>query len=171
MVGYDRPCTGRQMMHALPMEPDCSEDIDLAVSCDVGVLISGGSRTEALQLALAIHLRGPRADERFGIVDMTQPSATAELQTLAARAAAHAEALDLPAGMGTLCILEPDRMPHAAQAALLQCLARRDRHGRLLMRVIAVVERARLARLRESTRLVPDVFYRLNTIHVALPAQ
>jgi DNA-binding NtrC family response regulator len=148
----------------MTIQPDhgraLSPDIGCAISSDVNVLISGGDHHARLALARLIHEAGTR---RGGPFVALAPELSADQLT---STSTQLELVRTAAG-GTLFIEEAAALSAETQVELWRLLGRCvETQGRSI-RVIAATADTLSDRI-ASHRVHPDLFYRLNTVHVVL---
>jgi two-component system, NtrC family, response regulator PilR len=160
---------------------DVRRDLGAAVRSDVNVLITGGDPISREALARRIHGRSDRHDRPFVVLDRR---ATAELFG-ESPLKGHADCLQSEADQrggwpkhlaqgGTLLIEEVADLSWQQQAELMVYLERRAIPGDGTTRasddprVITASSYWLFDRI-ASTEFRPDLFYRLNLIHVVLP--
>jgi two-component system, NtrC family, response regulator GlrR len=151
--------------------------------CDVGVLISGETGTGKEMCARAIHYLGPRTDKPFIPVncsgfpaDLVENELFGHIKGAFTGAATESKGLVGESEGGTLFLDEIDCLPLLAQAKVLRLLQEKEyrhlgsaRTVRADIRIIAA-SNINLARGVEKGTFRADLFYRLNTIHLQLPA-
>jgi transcriptional regulator of acetoin/glycerol metabolism len=167
----------RAVMSAAQMAAhDGRKDLEAAVRSDLNVLITRGDPVSRKCLARRIHARSDRHDRPFVVLDRR---AAAELfGKLCDCAGAKGERSGAwPSHLthgGTLLIEEVVDLSWEQQSELLFYLERRAvrtdgvETGTHAPRVIAASSHWLLDRI-ASTEFRPDLFYRLNLIHVVLP--
>jgi DNA-binding NtrC family response regulator len=152
-------------------------------ACDAPVLIAGESGTGKEVVARAIHYLGPRSSAAFIPVNCGAiPEALAESELFGRKRGAFTGAVSDQAGMiqeadgGTLFLDEVDSLPHSAQVKLLRFLQEGEYRmvgspqvHRAKVRVIAA-SNANLKSLLGEGKLREDIYYRLNVLHLTLPA-
>lgn len=145
---------------------DMGPDLDAAVSSDLSVLISGGDAVDRKSLAHWIHGRGDRSQRPLVIVDS---AAFAEL--LAATVGRDPSDASALTG-GTLLIEEIAQWSWQQQSELVRFLERISQpqapNGKSGTRLISGTDCQLLDRV-ASREFHPDLFYRLNAIHLVLP--
>jgi transcriptional regulator of acetoin/glycerol metabolism len=143
---------------------DMGRDLDSAADSDLSVLLSGGDAISRKSLARWIHRRSDRAAQPLVVVDSP---AFADSQA-GSRDEARAQALT----GGTLFIEEIGHWTWRQQSDLVRFIERAARpqtpNGRTV-RLISGTECWLLDRV-AAREFRPDLFYRLNAIHLVLPA-
>ena len=127
-----------------------SRDIQCAASSDANVLISGSDQRVRLAMARRIHGGSARRAELLVHVRSGEP-----LHVVLER-------FERVGPTGTLFIEEASALSAVAQAELMRVLDRRS------TRVIAATADTLLDRI-ASQSFDPNLFYRLNTLHLVLP--
>jgi transcriptional regulator of acetoin/glycerol metabolism len=146
---------------------DLGRDLDAAAGSDLSVLLSGGDTVSRKSLAQWIHRRSGRAEQPLVVVD----------------SAAFGELLAAPGGQdgsrasaltgGTLFIEEIGQWTWRQQSDLARFLERiakpQTPNGQPSARLISGTDCWLLDRV-AAREFRPDLFYRLNAIHLVLPA-
>jgi two-component system response regulator HydG len=147
------------------------------------VLITGESGTGKELIARAIHFNSPRAKAPFVAVNLAAiPDTLIESELFGYKRGAFTDArtdrtgLFLEANGGTIFLDEIGELSPPLQAKLLRVLQEREirplgatRSEKIDVRVVAATNRDLEQRMREG-QFREDLFYRLNVIHIALPA-
>jgi two-component system, NtrC family, response regulator GlrR len=151
--------------------------------CDAPVLIGGESGTGKELVARAIHYLGRRSGSPFIPVNCGAiPEALVESELFGRKRGAYTGAVTDQAGViheadgGTLFLDEVDSLPHSAQVKLLRFLQEGEYRvvgspqvHRANVRIIAASNADLEALVAEGT-LRKDIYYRLNVLHLTLPA-
>jgi transcriptional regulator of acetoin/glycerol metabolism len=156
---------------------DARKDLEAAVRSDLNVLITRGDPVSRKSLARRIHARSDRHDRPFVVLD--RPAAAELFGKLCECVGSKGEQTGAwPSHLahgGTLLIEEVVDLSREQQSELLFYLERRaaradgtETGGANAPRVIAASRHWLLDRI-ASTEFRPDLFYRLNLIHVVLP--
>lgn len=149
------------------------QDLQIAAKCDVPVLISGESISNAERLALWIHRRSARRDAPFLVLDAAFFDLQAALVDSMRDAGSPGDQRDdlvRKARGGTLFISHIENMSPAMQVALLHFLELPDIRRRASLRLIAAADRCAFERVRIGT-FSANLYYRLNVIHISMPAE
>jgi DNA-binding NtrC family response regulator len=147
------------------------------------VLITGESGTGKELIARAIHFNSPRAAKPFVAVNLAAiPETLIESELFGHKRGAFTDAradhsgLFVEADQGTIFLDEIGELPVPLQAKLLRALQEREvralgatKPDKIDVRVVAATNRDLEQRMREG-QFREDLFYRLNVIHIALPA-
>jgi DNA-binding NtrC family response regulator len=148
------------------------QDLQIAAKCDVPVLISGESISNAERLALWIHRRSARRDAPFLVLDAALFDLQAALvDSLRDALGPGAQRDDLvrKARGGTLFMPHIENMPPAMQVALLHFLELPELRRRASLRLIAAADRCAFERV-HTGQFSANLYYRLNVIHISRPA-
>ncbi|MBC7909096.1 MAG: sigma-54-dependent Fis family transcriptional regulator [Pyrinomonadaceae bacterium] len=159
-----------------------TKKIPLIARCDASVLISGETGTGKELCARAIHYLSPRSDHPFLPVNCGAiPTELVENELFGHERGAFTDAYKSQPGLiqmaagGTLFLDEIDCLPLLAQVKLLRFLQEKEymplgsaRTCKVDVRVIAA-SNAKIEEAVSAGKLRPDLFYRLNTIPLALP--
>lgn len=165
---------------------DASEsvsDLACAARIDTAVLITGDHGAEAQTIAKAIHRRSRRAEGPLMMIDCAATS-DAALESQLFGAAVDEDAAHETGGFleqahrGTMFLARVDAMSLRLQSRLFEFLDRCEvrRAGaegapaRVDVRLIASAGRSLFAR-GVGVSFRQDLFYRLNTIHLVMPAE
>ena len=158
-------------------------DIDRVARSNCAVLVSGESGTGKEMIVAALHDASPRADKPLVTLNCGAiPEALIESElfghTKGAFTGAHAARVGRVAMAegGTLFLDEIGEMPLALQVKLLRLLQQREfspvgesRTMQANVRIVAATNRDLAAEVRAG-RFREDLFYRLNVIHLQIPA-
>ena len=146
---------------------DMGPDLDAAVSSDLAVLISGGDAVSRKSLAHWIHRRSDRSTRPMVVVD-----SAAFTELLAATVGRDPARASARSG-GTLLIEEIAQCSWQQQSELVRFLdgisQPQAANGKPETRLISGTDGWLLDRV-ASREFRPDLFYRLNAIHLVLPA-
>ena len=175
----DRPSTATS-----PFVPSIRQDLACAIRCDARVLITGESGVGIRALARLIHRNSQRSAGRFLAIDCAAfPDVRLESK-LFGRARAGVQGIDRntrgfleQAHGGTIFLANIGALGPALQARLLQFLQHGEirrvgadlAHAKVDVRVISSADR-RLFEQTESMRFREDLYYRLNVLHLVMPA-
>jgi DNA-binding NtrC family response regulator len=149
---------------------------------NIGCLIQGETGTGKEEVARALHLRSPRADRPFVVIDATSlPETLAESLLFGHERGAFTGAVDRRIGLfeaahgGTVFLDEIGELPAALQAKFLRVLERQEfsRVGgnaavKVDVRVIAATHRD-LRNEIEAGRFREDLYFRLAQLRVQIP--
>jgi DNA-binding NtrC family response regulator len=147
------------------------------------VLVTGESGTGKELIARAIHFNSPRAAKPFVAVNVAAiPETLIESELFGHKRGAFTDAradhigLFQQADQGTIFLDEIGELPVPMQAKLLRALQEREvralgasKAEKIDVRVVAATNRDLEQRMREG-QFREDLYYRLNVIHIALPA-
>lgn len=150
---------------------------------DTTILVSGESGTGKEVTAKAIHTRSSRADGPFVPVNCGAiPESLIESELFGHKHGAFTGATSDHGGLfrqadgGTLFLDEIGELPLQMQAKLLRALQEKrvrpvgsDRDIKINVRIIAATNRD-LSRMVSEGRFREDLYYRLNVVHVRIPA-
>jgi two-component system response regulator AtoC len=144
-------------------------DMAFAIDSDSSVMISGEDGAGRKVVARAVHERSRRASAPFVIAhwgDSAEPSVESERDSDPADL--FTDSLFQPAGRGTLLIDDIEAMPSTLQQRLMHFIEteRTSGDGR---RVMTVASGDLFSRVR-AHEFSSDLFYRLNVIHLRVPA-
>jgi DNA-binding NtrC family response regulator len=148
------------------------QDLQLAADCDVPVLISGESVSNAERLALWIHRRSARRDAPFLVLDAAffdLQAALFDSMRAALNPGDQRDDLVRNARSGTLFIPHIENMSPAMQVALLHFRERPEIRSRASLRLITAAGRCAFERV-HTGQLSANLYYRLNVIHISMPA-
>ena len=173
----------KQMIGESPAFVAEVKKIKTLARCDASVLISGETGTGKELCARAIHYLSPRSAKPFLPVNCGAiPSDLMENELFGHERGAFTDAAASQSGLvheaegGTLFLDEVDAIPLLAQVKLLRFLQEKEyrplgssRSRKADVRVIAATN-ADLEAAVQSGQLRRDLYYRLNTIPIALPA-
>jgi two-component system response regulator GlrR len=183
-VPVDRVCPPQFGLHGQsPAFLAAIEKLPSMARCDVTVMISGETGTGKELIERAIHYLSPRHDEPFVPIDCGAiPSDLAESELFGHErgaftgAATRSPGLIASARRGTVFLDEVQALPLSVQAKLLRFLQEHEYRAlgssevrRADVRILS----ASNCDLRDQVRrgeFREDLFYRLNVIHVQLPA-
>ncbi|MBU8894713.1 sigma-54-dependent Fis family transcriptional regulator [Corallococcus sp. H22C18031201] len=173
----------RSMVFAAESMSRLAQLVQRAGPRDVTVLVTGESGTGKERVAEALVRASPRAARpylRFNCASLTEDLAEAELfgHTKGAFTGAHRERAGLfrEADGGTLLLDEVGELASTLQARLLRVLQEgevrpvgTDRPVKVDVRILAATHRD-LRKLVAEGRFREDLFYRLNVVHLRVPA-
>jgi len=166
---------GASVVEQTFLSNDVMEDLRSAAQLDVPVLISASRADDIEQVASLIHRTSRRAACRF--VSLTcgcvEP---ASLEAALFGTDATPGLLEQPDG-GTLLLTQVDAISREVQVRLHAFLESREitrvgadtAHATASVRLITSSSRDLFGEVRRA-RFLPDLYYRLNVIHVVLPA-
>jgi transcriptional regulator with AAA-type ATPase domain len=177
------PPTAVDFLGVTPRTVDLRHDIQRAAAAPFPILIQGESGSGKELVARAIHRSSPRRDRGFSTLNCAAlPDDLVEAELFGhARGAFTGAIADRPgvfedAHMGTLFLDEVGELSSRAQAKLLRVLQEGElrRVGenisrRVDVRVVAATNRD-LRREADAGRFRTDLLYRLDVIHIAVPA-
>jgi two-component system response regulator AtoC len=172
-----------EIIGASPAMRRVYELLDRVIESDASVLITGESGTGKEVIARAIHRRGRRAQGPFVAINCSaMPETLLESELFGhvkgafTDAKASRKGLFAQANGGTLFLDEIGEMPVGLQPKLLRALQERsvrpvggEAEVKFDVRVIAATNRD-LESAIEERRFREDLYYRLNVIHIELPA-
>ena len=161
---------------------DIEETINATATLNIDILLLGETGTGKDTLAQRVHLLSGRRGSFIAVNCAAIPESLAESQLFGVNSGAYTGAMQSRAGfveaahLGTLYLDEIDSMPLALQAKLLRVLESRgvERLGstRFIpvdMRVIASAQHS-LHTMVEQGTFRRDLYFRLNVVHIQLPA-
>ena len=177
------PRAGSELVGASPPMLSLFELIRRAAPTEANILILGENGTGKELVAREIHRMSPRAAEAFVHVDLGAiPSSLFESELFGHKRGAFTDAKEDRIGRfraaagGTLFLDEIGNVPLHLQAKLLAALERReivpvggDRPVPVDVRLIAATNLPR-TQLSDGAIFRQDLFYRINTVEIALPA-
>jgi DNA-binding NtrC family response regulator len=153
---------------------EVEHDIEHARQSDVNVLITGGDAWTRRAVAERIHRGSRRGTRPFVVLDHANPL-VAGLQPLPLESRGRpAHNRWESAGGGTLFIEEIGDLSTSQQAGLWHALNQDDITAAVRPEQVARLLTASTYRLFDRTvtrQFRPDLFYRLNLIHILIPAQ
>jgi DNA-binding NtrC family response regulator len=176
------PRTGYELIGASPAMLKLSELIRRAAPTEANILILGENGTGKELVAREIHRQSARAAEPFVHVDLGAiPAALFESELFGHRRGAFTDAKEdrigrfRAAASGTLFLDEIGNVPLHLQAKLLAALERReivpvggDHAVPIGVRLIAATNLPHV-QLSDGAIFRQDLFYRINTVEIALP--
>ncbi|MGH6876727.1 MAG: sigma-54-dependent transcriptional regulator [Rhizomicrobium sp.] len=176
------PRPGSELVGAAPAMRQVFELIRRAAPSEANILILGENGTGKELVARELHRQSARAGEAFVHVDLGSiPGALFESELFGHRRGAFTDAKEDRIGRfraaagGTLFLDEIGNVPLHLQAKLLAALERReivpvggDRAVSIDVRLIAATNLPR-AQLSDGAIFRQDLFYRMNTVEIALP--
>jgi DNA-binding NtrC family response regulator len=176
------PLSGYELIGASPAMQQLSELIRRAAPTEANILILGANGTGKELVAREIHRQSARAGEAFVHVDLgAVPAALFESELFGHRRGAFTDAKEdrigrfRAAASGTLFLDEIGNVPLHLQAKLLAALERReivpvggDHAVPIDVRLIAATNLPH-AQLSDGAIFRQDLFYRINTVEIALP--
>lgn len=161
---------------------DIEETINATATLNIDILLLGETGTGKDTLAQRVHLLSGRRGSFIAVNCAAIPESLAESQLFGVNSGAYTGAMQSRAGfveaahLGTLYLDEIDSMPLTLQAKLLRVLESRgvERLGstRFIpvdMRVIASAQHSLHAMVEQGT-FRRDLYFRLNVVHIQLPA-
>ncbi|RQO44028.1 sigma 54-interacting transcriptional regulator [Pseudomonas sp. KBW05] len=161
---------------------DIEETINTTAILNIDLLLLGETGTGKDTLAQRVHLLSGRRGSFIAVNCAAIPESLAESQLFGVNSGAYTGAMQSRAGfveaahLGTLYLDEIDSMPLPLQAKLLRVLESRgvERLGstRFIpvdMRVIASAQHSLHAMVEQGT-FRRDLYFRLNVVHIQLPA-
>jgi DNA-binding NtrC family response regulator len=163
--------------------PQIRHDVVCAMQCDARILITGASATGTRALAQMIHRHSQRAGRPFLKVNCARRGDLVLESRLFGRArhsfdgsAASSRGLLEQAHGGTIFLANIGKIGRALQARLLHFLEHGEirragadtAHAAVDVRVIAAAD-LRLFEQVEAGTFNPDLYYRLNVMHLVMP--
>lgn len=151
-------------------DAEIQHDLQLAARTDVPVLITAEPGYAVKPIAFWIHSRSERRKTGLAVLDGSEniPQQTWSLFDRAARTVVGSRH-ERPV-IGTVLLANVDGLPAQMQEELFRFLELRGPSGHPPVRVIAATAPSPFRSAR-ADRLREDLFYRLNTIHIALTNQ
>ncbi|MCB9832186.1 MAG: sigma-54-dependent Fis family transcriptional regulator [Planctomycetes bacterium] len=173
---------GSMIGNSAPMRK-LADDLKKIAAADASVLITGESGTGKELVARLLHERSPRRDEPFLAINCAAlPDSLLESELFGYEKGAFTGAQSRKPGLlesasrGTILLDEIAEMPATTQAKLLRVLQFGTftrvgglRENRMSARILAATNRDLAARIREGS-FREDLFYRLNTVELHVPA-
>jgi transcriptional regulator of acetoin/glycerol metabolism len=160
---------------ALQTARDLDQDVEAAAQTDINILITGGDQVRRKLLAEQVHVRSLRGTSPLAIVDRRLAAelfSGPELTGSPLEIIGGVERLAVFLGSRTWLIEEIGDLSWQQQTGLLRFLERRDHassaQDEFSPRFISATDCWLFDRVAAS-QFHPDLFYRLNMIHIVLP--